>query len=103
MCSACLRIRDKYPAGFLTLSGPYLQEHKTDIINLARNEEAAENAEHALHRIMAVEEQADRVCITTTDIHLPRRIGEALYRAHRGELDFHYEEEGNLLRVSWQR
>jgi hypothetical protein len=37
-----------------------------------------------------------------SDIHLPRRIGEALRRAHRGELDFHYEEGGNLLRVSWQ-
>jgi hypothetical protein len=103
MCPACLRIRDKYPAGFLTLSGPYLQEHKADIINLAHNEEAAEKAEHALHRIMAVEEDADQVLITTTDIHLPRRIGEALHRAHRGELDFHYEEEGSLLRVSWQR
>jgi hypothetical protein len=96
-------MRDQYPAGYLTLSGTYLQEHKTDIINLAHNEEAAEKAEHALHRIMAVEEQTDQILITTTDIHLPRRIGEALHRAHRGELDFHYEEEGNLLRVHWQR
>jgi hypothetical protein len=103
MCPACHRIRDKYPAGFLTLSGRYLQEHKADIINLAHNEEVAEKAEHALHRIMAVEEHADQVLITTTDIHLTRRIGEALHRAHHGELDFHYEEEGSLLRVSWQR
>jgi hypothetical protein len=103
MCPACLRIRDKYPAGFLTLSGLYLQEHKAEIINLAHNEEASEKAEHALHRIMAVEEHADHVIISTTDIHLPRRIGEALRHAHRGELDFRYEEEGSRLRVSWQR
>jgi hypothetical protein len=103
MCPACLRIRDQYPAGFLTLSGPYLQEHKSEIINLARNEEATETAEHALHRIMALEEHADQLIITTTDIHLPRRIGDALHRAHRGKLDFHYEEEGSRLRVFWQR
>jgi hypothetical protein len=81
----------------------YLQEHKTDIINLVHNEEAAEKAEHPLHRIMAVEEQADQIVITTTDIHLPRRIGEAVHRAHHGDLDFHYEEEGIPLRVYWQR
>jgi hypothetical protein len=97
------RIRDHYPAGYLTLSGSYVQEHKTDIINLAHNEEAAEKGEHPLHRIMAVEEHDNRVIITTTDIHLPRRIGEALHRAHRGDLGFHYEAEGNLLRVHWQR
>jgi hypothetical protein len=52
---------------------------------------------------MAVEEHADQVSITTTDIHLSRRIGEALGRAHRGELGFRYGEEGSLLRVFWRR
>jgi hypothetical protein len=102
-CPACHRIRDHYPAGYLTLSGSYLQAHKTDIINLALNEAAAEKGEHALHRIMAVEEHDNQLIITTTDIHLPRRIGEALHRAHRGDLDFHYEDEGHLLRVHWRR
>jgi hypothetical protein len=54
MCPACLRIRDKNPAEFLTLRGRYLQEHKANIIN-------------------------------------PGRIGEALHRAHGGELDFRCE------------
>ena len=39
----------------------------------------------------------------TTDIHLPRRIGEALHHAHRGELDFHYDKEAYAIRVSWRR
>jgi hypothetical protein len=41
--------------------------------------------------------------ITTTDIHLPRRIGEALHRAYEGDLDFHYEEEAYSIRVTWRR
>jgi hypothetical protein len=48
------------------LSGIYLQEHKTDIINLAHNEESAEKGEHPLHRIMAGEERADQIFMTTT-------------------------------------
>jgi hypothetical protein len=34
---------------------------------------------------------------------LPRRIGEAVHRAHHGDLDIHYDEECVPLRVYWQR
>ena len=39
--------------------------------------------------------------ITTTDIHLPRRIGQALHSAYKGSLDVHYDEEGYFIRVHW--
>ena len=39
--------------------------------------------------------------ITTADIHLPRRIGEALHHAYQGTLDFHYEDEAYSLQVNW--
>jgi hypothetical protein len=103
MCPACHRIQDKYPAGFLTLEGPFLQEHKEELLHLARNEETKEKGEHPLHRIIHMEEKDESILITTTDIHLPRRIGEALRRAYEGELDFHYIEESNILRVRWKR
>jgi NMD protein affecting ribosome stability and mRNA decay len=102
-CPACQRVRDKYPAGFLSLHGGFLDQHRQEIVNLARHEEKAETAEHPLHRIMQIEEQTDGILITTTDIHLPRRIGEALHRAYQGELDFHYIEEGSTLDVHWTR
>ena len=41
--------------------------------------------------------------VTTTDIHLARGIGEALEHAYQGELEFHYNEGENLLRVHWAR
>ncbi len=103
LCPACQRVRDKYPAGFLSLHGGFLDQHQQEILNLARHEEKAETAEHPLHRIMQIEEQADGILITTTDVHLPRRIGEALHRAYQGELDFHYIEEGSTLDVHWKR
>jgi hypothetical protein len=41
--------------------------------------------------------------ITTTDIHVPRRIGEALKNAYHGTLDYHFEPEEYRLRVRWTR
>jgi hypothetical protein len=102
-CPACSRIRDKYPAGSITISGPFAASHRAELLGQARNEETAERADHPLARIMAVEEHPDRVTITTTDLHLPRRIGEALRRAYDGELSIDHEKQSYLVRVTWSR
>jgi hypothetical protein len=103
LCQACHRINDAFPAGVVSLGGGFVQGHKTEILGLARNEEAREKAAHPLHRIMTIEDGPDAVVINTTDIHLPRRIGEALRDAHEGDLDYHYEKESYFLRVNWYR
>jgi hypothetical protein len=104
LCTACQRIADKYPAGIVTLTGLFVDQHKAEILALVRNQEAAEKAEHPLNRIMAIEEPADdTLVITTTDIHLPRCIGEALHRAFHGDLKLHYDEASYFVRVDWER
>jgi NMD protein affecting ribosome stability and mRNA decay len=102
-CPACHRIHDHYPAGFVTLGGDFFVEHREEILSLVRNQKTRERAEHPFKRIMKIENQAGGVLITTTDIHLARGIGDALHHAYQGELDFHYNKEDNLLRVSWTR
>jgi hypothetical protein len=52
---------------------------------------------------MDIEDEDGAVHVTTTSIHLARRIGEAVQHAYRGELDFHYNDEEKLLRVHWRR
>jgi NMD protein affecting ribosome stability and mRNA decay len=103
LCPACHRINDKYPKGMLTLSGPYLAAKRTEILNLVRNEEAREKQDHPLARIMAIEERPEGTVITTTDAHLPRRIGAALHRAYDGDFSFHYDEGEQFVRVRWTR
>jgi NMD protein affecting ribosome stability and mRNA decay len=104
MCPACHRAHDDFPAGYVTVSGPYFADHRDELLHLAKNEEAREKAEHPLKRIMKIEDQDDgSVQITTTDIHLARGIGEALHHAYQGELEYHYHEQDNLLRVVWTR
>ncbi|MDP6707870.1 MAG: BCAM0308 family protein [Alphaproteobacteria bacterium] len=103
VCPACHRIRDGYPAGTVTLTGAaYLARHGQEIRNLMRNLEAAEKERHPLQRIMAIADTDDGLTVTTTDVHLPRRIGQALHRAHKGDVDTHYDEEGYFIRVDWQ-
>jgi hypothetical protein len=103
LCPACQRIRDDYPAGFLTLSGDFAREHRTELLGLARNVEQREKSTHPLKRIMVIRDEADGMLITTTDAGLARNIGDALHHAYEGDLDYQYTEEGSLLRVSWRR
>lgn len=103
MCQACHRINDKYPAGEVALSGDFLKEHKDEILSLIRNTEKAENQGHPLNRVMDITAQSGALLITTTDIHLPRRIGQALFDAYEGDFDFHYDKDGYFIRVTWSR
>jgi NMD protein affecting ribosome stability and mRNA decay len=103
LCPACRRIRDRYPAGYVTLTGDFFAAHRDDILHLVRNREVRAKAEHPLERIMAIEDVADGVQITTTDVHLARAIGEAVHDAYKGELELKYNDEENLVRVRWWR
>jgi hypothetical protein len=104
VCQACHRINDRYPAGELTLAGAFLETHKAEILGLARHQEEAERSDHPLNRIMDIDEKVPgQIVITTTDIHLPRRIGEALHRAYHGTLHADFDNQGYFIRVTWRR
>ncbi|OGI45389.1 MAG: ATPase [Candidatus Muproteobacteria bacterium RBG_16_65_34] len=103
LCPACQRMRDRVPAGQLTLSGQFFTEHREEVLHLVRNAESKARAEHPLERIMDIKEEADHTVVTFTDAHLVHGIGEALHHAYQGELDSRYTDEGDLLRVAWSR
>jgi hypothetical protein len=102
-CPACHRIADDLPAGIVSALGSFALDHAGEILALARNEEAAEKAEHPLNRIMAIKNVDDGIEIRTTDIHLPHRFATALQRAFRGELTTHFDEAGYFVRIDWRR
>lgn len=102
-CPACLRIEDKYPAGFVTLEGDFFAAHQAEIVHLVRNQAATEEGEHPLNRIIELTEAAGHVEVTTTDLHMARRIAEAVNNAYAGELDLQYAEDDTIVRVHWKR
>ncbi|HUA78469.1 MAG TPA: BCAM0308 family protein [Acetobacteraceae bacterium] len=103
LCQACHRINDDYPAGTVTIGGDFLKLHKEEILHIVRRQEEIEKPEHPLNRIMGISDELDRITVRTTDIHLPRRIAEALKSAFDGALTFHYDEGGYFLRAEWRR
>lgn len=103
VCQACHRINDAYPAGEVVLGGRFLAAHQDEILAIVRRQEEIEKPEHPFNRIMHIATTPEGITVTTTDIHLPRRIGEALVSAYDGTLDFKYDEDGYFLHVDWHR
>ena len=103
LCPACRRIADHYPAGYIEIKGSFFAEHQDEILNLIHNVEKQEKSEHPLERIISITVESEHPLVTTTGIHLARRIGEALSRAYKGELSFQYLEGEESIRVNWQR
>jgi hypothetical protein len=52
---------------------------------------------------MGIERRPEGLVISTTDTHLPRRIGEALKHAYHGQLELHYDRDEDFVRVNWRR
>ncbi len=102
-CPACQRIHDHFPAGYVSLTGTYINDHRAEIFRIVHNLESNEKTEHPSQRVMNIVEDGGSVEITTTDIHLARAIGDALRHAHGGNLEIRYGPDDNVVRVAWNR
>ena len=102
-CPACHRIHDGFPAGHVQLSGEFFDAHREEVLARVKNVEQAEKGRHPLERIMEISANGPGMIVTTTDTHLARRIADAVHDAFKGELEYHYNREENLLRAHWKR
>jgi hypothetical protein len=102
-CPACRREMDRLPAGLLYLSGPYLDRHRDEIINITTNQLQAAALQRPLQRIMWIEQNADTTEIATTNSHLAMRIGKAIEDACKGTLMIKHAHDTQLVRVYWER
>ena len=100
-CPTCLRIADDFPAGYVEFKGDFFIQRREEIMNLVSNEEKMEKGEHPMERIMKIIPQADLTLITTTGVHIARRLGEAVCRAYQGNLSFTYGDNEKSIRVEW--
>jgi hypothetical protein len=102
-CPACCRARDRYPAGFVSLEGAFVRAHRREVLDIIRSEQQRESAEHPLNRVMSIEDRPGGLLVTSTDVHLPRLIGEAMRRSHKGQLRVTYDRHYYSIRVEWRR
>lgn len=102
-CPACRRVHERQPAGSVRLAGRFFATHREEVLALVRHQETREKRAHPLQRIIALRETGDALEVTTTDIHIARRIGDALCGAFRGTLQLRYSPDEYRVRVSWSR
>lgn len=102
-CPACQRIRDAAACGYIRLGGEYFAGHKDDVLRRVRACEREETREHPLERIIAITPVRDGTLVTTTGVHLARRIAHALQHSFKGELESRYHKAENVLRANWSR
>lgn len=91
------------PAGVLQLKGEFFNEHRDEIENLIRNQEALEKERHPLERLMTLTRHGDGMRVETTGLRLARRVGDALHDAYQGELKIEYLKGQDKVRVNWKR
>jgi len=103
ICPACRRIADNIPAGIVSLSGKYLQEHKDDIINAIKKTEARSRLKNPLGRIMNIGAEQGSLTVSTTEDKLAQKIGREIFKAHQGELHYRWSHEEHFVRVDWSR
>jgi len=103
LCPACLKIKDRFPGGVVTLTGDFLHEHKEEIMNLIRNEEERARGFNPLERIMEVTKKNKGMEITTTNEKLAQRIARSLERAYQGSVEYKWSSGTKLLRAEWER
>jgi NMD protein affecting ribosome stability and mRNA decay len=103
LCPACRRINDKFPAGNIQIKGDFCRDHKTEILNLIKNIEKLEKTERPMERVMQIREEKAHTSVTTTGIHIARRIGEALSRSYACDLSFQYGDGEKSIRVFCNR
>ena len=103
-CPACLKIRDNYPGGIVTLKGPYILTHREGLLNRIRNEEGRARSINPLERVMSIEENAfGTLVVRTTTEKLAQRLGRAIKKAFNGEVSYNWSHDNKLVRVDWER
>ncbi len=104
ICPACMKIRDNFPGGIVTLKGDYVLPHKQELLNLIKNEEARARGFNPLERVMSVKETGyGGMVISTTNEKLAQRLGRAIRKAFSGKVTYQWSHDNKLARVDWAR
>lgn len=102
-CPACQKQRDRYPGGVIKITGSFFSKHQEEVMNLIRNETEKAQGANPLERVMGIESSGDTIEITTTNEGLAQRLGKALHKAYRGDIEYKWSEDNKVARINWHR
>ncbi len=100
-CPACRKIEDGYAMGRIELSGDFVNDHKTDLLDLIKAEEKKARTKNPLERLMLAKADKNKIFVQTTTDSLAVRIGRRLTSAYKGSADIKYSEK--FVDIKWNR
>lgn len=103
LCPGCRKALEKYAMGYLYITGNFFRTHTEDIMRLINNEVEKARGLNPLHQIINTYEEKGTLVIETTTDHLAQRLGRALHKAYKGDLEFKWTKDEKLVRVYWKR
>lgn len=103
VCPACQKIRDAFAAGYVTIQGGFLKNHRDDILRLIKNKEAHAVRYNPLDRIMAIRQKTGVIDVTTTTEKLAQLIGRMIKKAFAGKVVYKWSSDVKLARIIWTR
>ncbi|MFA6169466.1 MAG: hypothetical protein WCW67_07245 [Candidatus Margulisiibacteriota bacterium] len=89
--------------GLIKLSGSFLLDHETDLINLINNEGKLAEERDAKARLIKVEKKDGAIWAETSTHNLALHIGKALTHAYKGAHEFKFLNGEKFVEVHWER
>lgn len=102
-CPGCQKFRDKYPGGYLTIEGGFVEEHGDEIVRLIENKEDRQIYINPLEKVMDIRRRDGRIEVETTTDKLAQRIGLIIQKAFNGEITYKWSADNRTARVVWRR
>lgn len=99
-CPACTRIREHDARGTLRLD-PAFTPFREEVLGMLKNVEEVEKEEHPLERLMDVKDTPDGMLVTTTGVHLARRVAHKLGQRFHKKPRLRYEDGEQRVIVDW--
>ena len=102
-CPGCQKVQDRYYEGVITLSGDFLAAHREEVLTRINTEAETVARKNPLDRIIDIRDEPGKVVVETTTDKLAQRLGKAVYRAYKGDLDIRWSHLDKFVRVYWKR
>ena len=89
--------------GVLRISGKFLLDHETEIINLVRHQAELAEQKNPQHKLNSLKKVDGTIVASVSDHNLTLHIGKALVHAYKGEHDYKFLKDEKFVEVDWRR
>ena len=89
--------------GVVRLSGKFLLDHETEIVNLIKHEAKKATEKNPSHKLNKIEKANGGIVAEISDHNLTLHIGKKLVGSYKGEHSYKFSKGEKFVEVDWKR